>query len=422
MSNSPQPTESGDARLPLEDLSYDGLESLPAIPPSVLADPHPSPTHIGLTLKLSHVKEGLCLAPMLLAGLAFYGPRVLIAVSLVLATALAATFVWRTVGQRGKSLRYLHATHLALLLSCLLPAQLAVFNVPLADATWTLLPAAGLLLVVSYYILGGVGSRLHPVAVTALLLLVAFPVITNPSSVLRRPFLFSGDLTNAQALSRAGAVEPFLLHSSFPMDAHAIKCDAPAARLTEFGRGNAAPDGNWVSLDSLLRDRLPPFEDLLLGGTPTPLGLASLACVLFSALLLRGITGVRLRLPLLAIASAVACFLCLRLPVVVTGNGPVYRWFAFREPGVTWETLLTFALYQVAAGPLVFVACFLATSGASCPTTRTGRWIYAVSLGALAAVCQLYISVPIGSLLALVVISLLAPGLSRMFRPKPLFA
>jgi Na+-translocating ferredoxin:NAD+ oxidoreductase RnfD subunit len=134
-------------------------------------------------------------------------------------------------------------------------------------------------------------------------------------------------------------------------------------------------------------------------------------------LLLRN--GTSWRTPTLVILSSLVCLVTLRLPIVVTSAGAVYRWLPLRTPGVSWETMTTFALYELAAGPLVFTAFFLAPAGASSPTSRTGQTAYALLLGAGSAAGQLYISVPAGPLLALAVVSLLSPLIDRAFRPRP---
>jgi Na+-translocating ferredoxin:NAD+ oxidoreductase RnfD subunit len=72
------------------------------------------------------------------------------------------------------------------------------------------------------------------------------------------------------------------------------------------------------------------------------------------------------------------------------------------------------------AGPLLFVAVFLATAPGVRPMTRRARALFALLVGGLAAALQLYVSVSFGPYLALMVMSLLTPLLDRWLRPRPI--
>jgi Na+-translocating ferredoxin:NAD+ oxidoreductase RnfD subunit len=72
------------------------------------------------------------------------------------------------------------------------------------------------------------------------------------------------------------------------------------------------------------------------------------------------------------------------------------------------------------ASPLLFVACFMATAPGVRPMTRRARALYAILVGILAAVAQLYLSVSFGPYVALVIASPLTPVLDRWLRPRPL--
>ena len=78
------------------------------------------------------------------------------------------------------------------------------------------------------------------------------------------------------------------------------------------------------------------------------------------------------------ILSMVGAMLVLPVPVVVKENEIVWRWAAAHAPDVGWPIGLTLVSYEVMAGPLLFMAFFLATSPAVRPIARRARVVYAV--------------------------------------------
>ncbi|MFN4243748.1 MAG: RnfABCDGE type electron transport complex subunit D [Tepidisphaerales bacterium] len=389
----------------------------PAVPPAVLQDRHPSPTHCGVRIGSLYGWMLPALLPPLLAGVMLFGWRAAAMVLVVVLSTLAGAAGWKRVGQRGRSMRMRHALVLGLLLAMLMPAEAFRTGLPWwslgAGATWPMLVGAGLLLSLLYWLFGGVGTRLHPVAATALVLLIVFPGQMTATAVLGRPHLWRGDVLS-QMPAPTTASDEMHLRRLLPADGpQALRMEPASETLTAFMRSTPT-DGIWLSLDGLIRELLPPLEDLIIGGHPMPVGLASMCAVLLGGLFLlyRGLAD--WRIPLVMLLSGLVALLCLRLPVVVTADGPEWRWLAFREHGMTWETMLTFGFYQLAAGPMVFVAFFLATDSASAPATRGGRILYALGLGVLAAAGQLYLSVATGALVALLVMSLLTPWITRL--------
>ena len=118
--------------------------------------------------------------------------------------------------------------------------------------------------------------------------------------------------------------------------------------------------------------------------------------------------------------AAFAALLVLPVPASITGQGPRWTWLAPLEPSVGWAVAVTFANYELAASPAVFMACFLATYPPVRPMTRRGRTVFAVVAGLLTAVLQLYVSVSWGPYVALLCAGLLTPLADRWFQPRPL--
>jgi Na+-transporting NADH:ubiquinone oxidoreductase subunit NqrB len=268
-------------------------------------------------------------------------------------------------------------------------------------------------------------SRVHPVAVVFLLIAVLFSTALTPRYVLQRSRILAGDVMNvspdaaAAAASNAPIKQPWATAPQLG-NADAILVRTAAVQLRNFTRGQAQLDRGWLTLDEVIRDRLPPLEDLIMGGQPGPIGAGSAVAVIMGGLFLLYRGMIDYRVPLLIILAAFATFLILPIPVVITENVPRWRWFAVSQPGVGWSWAITFANYELMAGPLLFVACFMATAPGVRPMTRRARALYAILVGIFAAVAQLYLSVSFGAYVAIVLASPFTPLLDRWVRPRPL--
>jgi Na+-translocating ferredoxin:NAD+ oxidoreductase RnfD subunit len=301
---------------------------------------------------------------------------------------------------------------------------------------WPIAASAGALLVILNWLLGGAGSgRIHPVLIAYLVIVVLFQDMLTPRYTLRREHVFAGDLLDVPDTSpRASdfatlatpepaeqARPPWIASEVFPTRYEAVRTSSPAAeKLESFTAGPQAPERVRISLESLVRDRLPPLEDLIVGGQPAAIGQGSAIAVIMGGLFLlyRGL--IDFRVPLLIFLSAFVCFLALPIPVLITDSDRFLRWIALHDPSVGSALGVTFANYEMMASPLLFVGFFLATAPAVRPLVRRARAIYAVLVGVACAVFQLYVSVTIGPYLALLAVSLFAPALDRIFKPRAL--
>ncbi len=358
------------------------------------------------------------------AGVAFYGWRALLVLAGVVGSAAMALLLWRRVGSRGGELRLTHGIWMAVLLALALPAHLAATETAGRPTTpWPIIPAAGIALAGALWLFARAGtSRVHPVAVVFLLLTSLFSVSLNPRSVLQRDRIFAGDVLNVPHIEpprNAPIKEPWM--TALPLHGvDAILTRTAAVQLRDFTRAQAQLDHGWLTLDEVIRDRLPPLEDLIIGGQPGAIGASSAIAVIMGGLFLLYRGMIDYRVPLLIIVAAFVTFLVLPIPVVITENVPRWRWLAVTQPGVGWSWAITFANYELMAGPLLFVACFLATAPGVRPMTKGARAIYAVLVGIIAAVAQLYLSVSYGPYLAVILASPFTPLLDRWVRPRPL--
>ena len=356
-------------------------------------------------------------------GALLFGWRALVVSAVVVTAAALAALAWRRVGAGGRQIRMSHVVWHATLLSLMLPPHLATFGPQaIGGVVWPILPAAGLLLVVAIWVLGGLGAgRVHPVVVAWLLLTALFQGAIAPRYVLQQHKVLLGNLFNAapaDARTTAGSA-PWIEGARVPEHDALLMLEPAAERLGTYTRGHAPPERGLLRMTGMLRDHMPPLEDLIVGGQPGPVGTTSAVAVIIGGLFLlyRGL--IDFRIPLLGIAAAVALMLILPIPARIGANAQ-WRWFAMREPDVGWPTALTLANYELMAGPLLFAAFFLATSTSVRPMARRARALYAVAFGALAAAFQLYASVAMGPYLALLFAGLLAPTLDKWFRPRAL--
>jgi Na+-translocating ferredoxin:NAD+ oxidoreductase RnfD subunit len=359
----------------------------------------------------------------LAAGLLVFGWRAMGMLAVMLGCAWAAGAVWRRIGRRGAQIHYSHLLYLAALLAAALPAQLLAWRLPGqagSNGIGLLLPGAALLLVMACWLFGGTGSnRVHPVALTILVLCMLFPALLVPRSVLKPSRLFFGDVLDAGSAIGLVWGQPW---TDLPDNSsHAAVYAWPAeSQLIGYTRGTEQPTMSSMSLGDLLRDRLAPLEDLVVAGQPAPIGSASAIFVIVGGLMLMYNGVIDYRIPLLVVAAAYAAFIFLPVPVSIQSSSVTWRWLAMRDPHVGWEMGLTFANYELLAGPLLLVAFFMATWPACRPMYRRGRAIYAITLGLLAAALQLYLDVGYGAYLALMLASLLTPVLDTWMRPRAL--
>ncbi len=379
----------------------------------------PRLTHSGMNISRFFALHVMAALLPTAAGITMYGWRAAANIAIVVFSALLATAFWKRIGSRGHTLRRSSALWYSLLLALMLPAHLlsdsATFDAP--RHLWAILPGAGILLTLVTWLVGSAGAgRLHPVLITYLLLAVAFSANMPARRVLQRQHLFTGDLyrsTPVSSYSHDGWINAVPLR-----DADALDVESPARRLTAYTTITEPHQQNWLSLDNLLRDELPPLEDLILGGQPGPLGTSCAIAVIVGGLFLlyRGV--IDFRVPLFMIGTAMLAFLLLPIPLVVTETGVTWIGVAVTHPAVGPAKAITFACYEILAGPMLFTAFFLATSPSIRPMTRGARLIFGVLTGALAAALQLYLSVSIGSYVALLMVALIAPWLDHLFAPR----
>jgi Na+-translocating ferredoxin:NAD+ oxidoreductase RnfD subunit len=349
-----------------------------------------------------------------LAGAWLYGWRGVVGALAVMAGAALGTLFWRRIGCRGPAMSLPQALGLAGLLALLLPPHLLCSG----GDTWALAPAAGLLLAMGLWWLGGRGLRpVHPLLLTYLILMGLFPDQLRPRLVLHPAAAPGGDLAHAVTASPPGD-EPWIAQRHQKPPAPAWRWDHTAAEhLSAYTRGRPlVPEA--FSIDALLRSAMPPLEDLVIGGHPGGLGTSSAIAVLAAGLLLLYRRAAPIRVPLLLLVAAYAALLVLPVPAAITADGPVWRPLAAPRARAELATVITFANYEVFASPLLLTACLLATLPGICPSAPRAQTICALLAGFAAAAAQLYVSVAAGPILALALVGLVVPTLDEVHAPR----
>lgn len=383
-----------------------------------------APLHSGVGVGSYLLMYILGAAFPLFAGCVLFGWRAIGSVALVVLGAVGATAAWKRIGLRGHQLRYGHAIWLSLILALTLPAHLFQFSTTRGGtitAPWAVLVTAGMLLVMFTWVLGGIGAgRVSSVLITLLLLFVMFKDLLAPHSALQRRHVLTGDLLHALELPSTETTHAPWIHAADVPGFDAIRSEPASERLSFYTTGIEKPERSFLSLEMLLRDRMPPLEDLIVGGHPSPIGTGCAVAVIIGGLFLMYRGLIDYRVPLFAIIGAYIGFLTLPIPVIIRETTREWRWLAMREPGIGWPFAVTFANYEIMSSPLLFTAFFLATSPAVRPMARRARVIYALLIGILSAGFQLYAYVAIGPYVALLAVSLMTPFLDKLFAPRTL--
>ncbi len=401
-------------------LPPDNAEAIPAELTNRLAGRRALSRHSGTSRASFHALHLPSVFLPLGVGIVVFGWRAAIAVAITVTSSVLFGLLWRLVGQRGRWITASTMLWLGLLLAMLMPAELADWRI-----NWSILAGAGGILAMILWLLGGPSGRVHPVVIAVLALSAIFPREMTPKRVLPRWSAIHGDLLNtapaAPDNSRGEGATPWW-RTPIPTGPlpQALQSTPASTQLIDFTRSSAGRNGTWISMAQLIRDRLPPLEDLMFIGHPGPLGAASAAAVVAGGLFLVYRRLIDHRLPVYGCIGFFATLMLIRLPVLLTENGPIYSWAAFNSPHVGGPLATTFASYELVGGPLLFVLFFIAGSPVSRPMARRARLLYAMMIGIMAGIFQIYVSVSLGPLLAMALVNLITPNLDWLFRPRTL--
>ena len=383
--------------------------------------PIASPLHSGIGVGTVLSLQILSTLFPLIAGFLVFGWRAVGTTAVVAASALATMAILRRIGWRGRQVRMWHCLWLAIVISLMLPPHLFTMSLTNGQVVWPILPAAGITLAILSWLLGGLGTqRVPPAVVTMLLLFVMFHQVMTPQFVLRADRLFVGDVLNAAPEEEELSDQnPWYIRHA-PSGFDALRRETVADKLLAYTSSQQRPERASLTVQMLIRDQMPPLENLIVAGQSNTIGNGSAIALIAGGLFLLYQGLIDFRIPLLGTLTAVAAILILPIPFFITETGAEWHWLAFREHYLGWPTAITFVNYEILASPLLLTVFYLATAPGLRPMTRRGRTIFAIGLGLLSAIFQLYASVAMGPYIALLIICLLTPTLDRFIHPKPL--
>ncbi|MGD0461790.1 MAG: RnfABCDGE type electron transport complex subunit D [Tepidisphaeraceae bacterium] len=386
-----------------------------------LVRPRPSPLHSGIGVGTFLTLQILSTLFPFTAGLLVFGWRTAGTTAVVVASALATMAILRRVGWHGRQVRMWHCLWLAIIVSLMLPAHLFTTAPMNGQAVWPILPAAGVTAALLSWLLGGLGSqRVPPPVVTILLMFVLFHELLIPQYVLRLDRMFTGDLLDAEPTELGTSEQGPWINRRAASGFDSLRVEPVGDVLLAYTSAQQRPERASLTMQMLIRDQMPPLENLIIAGHSGAIGNGSALAVIAGGLFLLYQGLIDFRIPLLGTLAAMAGLLVLPVPVYITDLGAQWHWLAFRSHYLGWPTALTFVNYEIFASPLLLTLFYLATAPGLRPITRRGRAIFAIGLGLLSAVLQLYASVSMGPYIALLVIVLLTPTLDRLIRPRPL--
>jgi Na+-translocating ferredoxin:NAD+ oxidoreductase RnfD subunit len=357
----------------------------------------------------------------LAAGFLAFGWRAVGATATVVMVALATAILLQRIDWRGRQVKLIHVLWLAILVSLMLPPHLFSWVPVDGHIVWPLLPAAGITLAMLSWLLGGLGGqRVSPSVVTVLILFALFHEPLTPRYVLRVDRLFWGDLLKADPSGPSVSANHQWLTRSVGSLYDSTQTEPPGDELLAYTSAQEHPDRASLTMQMLIRDRMPPLENLIIAGQSSAIGNASAAAIIIGGLFLlyRGL--IDFRIPLFGTLSAMAALLILPVPIFITNTTTEWRWLAFREHYLGWPVALTFVNYEILASPLLLMLFYLANTPGLRPITRRGRSIFAIALGTISAVFILYASAAVGPYIALLAVSLATPTLDRLIHPRTL--
>jgi Na+-translocating ferredoxin:NAD+ oxidoreductase RnfD subunit len=379
----------------------------------------PTPLHSRIHVRTYLALQLVGAAFPLAGGFLVFGWRAVGVTAVVVFTALATAIFFQRIGWRGRQVKLIHVFWLAILVSLMLPAHLFAWGALDGRIVWPLLPAAGITLTMLSWLLGGLGGqRVSPAVVTVLILFALFHGLLTPRYVLRADRLFWGDLLRADPTPRDSGSPWLSRWAGSPYDS--TQTDPTGDVLLAYTSSQQRPDRSSLTMQMLIRDRMPPLENLIIAGQSSAIGSASAAAVILGGLFLLHRGLIDFRIPLFGTLSAMAALLILPVPIIITNTTTDWHWLAFRDHYLGWALDLTLVNYEILASPLLLTLFYLANTPGLRPLTHRGRSIFAIALGIVSAIFMLYASAAVGPYIALLAVSLATPTLDRLIHPRTL--
>lgn len=350
----------------------------------------------------------MALVPVMVAGGLFFGLLVFLYVGVAIVCAVTCeVLICRLVNRRVQP-RTSHTIVLATVLAMAVPPACGIWLVALGSV----------LMVLAKEIFGGLGHYLwNPVLVARALLCFAFPLLMSPENwpVLKREHL---------AAAALGKAEPHQANTGWfdrapGGEAEAWSAPRPVQIITLAHQPRPA-SGESASRFSLrlLRDRLPPVIDCLLGSTGGGIGETSIIAILLGGIFLVYRGYVHWTLPVGAVLGMIITAGI--LPTFGGANGDTPIWFPFRllsgNPALPVGLMLVG--YHLIVGEFMFVVFFVASDMTASPMRARGHFWYGLGIGGLTAALRFAGFSTGAAFWALLIMNTLVPLIDRLTRMR----
>jgi Na+-translocating ferredoxin:NAD+ oxidoreductase RnfD subunit len=106
-------------------------------------------------------------------------------------------------------------------------------------------------------------------------------------------------------------------------------------------------------------------------------------------------------------------------PIYLAGPNDTVRtlWLPLLSPEGL-DAALTYVNYQVMAGELALAVVLVSAEMTSRPVTTGGQVLFGLGCGTLAMLLQMYTSIPIPCMMAVLAMNTLTPTIDRLWRPR----
>jgi Na+-transporting NADH:ubiquinone oxidoreductase subunit NqrB len=163
--------------------------------------------------------------------------------------------------------------------------------------------------------------------------------------------------------------------------------------------------------------QMPPMENLFYGSRPGGLGETGIILLIVACLYLVYRDYLKWELPLAMLLAAWATVAV--APIYLAGPNDTVRtlWLPLLSPEGA-DTALTYISYQLISGQLALAILLVSVEMTSRPVTTGGQVLFGLGCGTLAMLLQLYTTVPIPCLMAVLAMNTLTPTIDRFWRPR----
>jgi electron transport complex protein RnfD len=356
----------------------------------------------------------------LLGGIVLFGWRAALVSALAIASCVVTELLYYRVTRIPALLGRSHAVLTGVLLALTLPAFVPWFVPVVGGAFATIVGKA---------VFGGVGHFLwQPALVGRLAVAVMFPVLLGVSDTRfqhRLPVLaqdrllvgdvrqgaFGNDIAPWRGRPAPNGKDAFLLTPPTETLRGLTDRQSPAYSALVFRPGEPLDDKPAALL------QMPPLENLLYGVRPGGLGETGVILLIVSCLYLVYRNYLKWELPLAMLLAAWATVAV--APIYLAGPNNTVRtlWLPLLLPEGL-DTALTYVNYQLLSGQLALAITLVSVEMTSRPVTTGGQILFGLGCGTLAMLLQLYTTVPIPCLMAVLAMNTLTPTIERFWRPR----